>query len=482
MGFLFKKQWTAPLPPQAEIVVIKGVRTARWRTRSGKLRTAEVIDGADGRLRIRGRTAAYLARFKNADDVWVEVPTGCKDEVAARAVLVNLEKQAERVRAGVLSGEEVAVAEHARTPIADHLESYVSYLKLKGSTEHRLKQVRARLTRVFNDCGIKRLPELDPVPVEQWLVDRQNEDMAAATRNEYRLTLVAFSNWCMRSGRLLVNRMKSLPRADANADRRHVRRALTEAELEALLHAAMVRPLHEALLVRRGARAGTLAAKVRPEIREQLEALGRERALLYKLLALTGLRKGELASLTVGDVYLDEKNPYLSLEAAKAKNRTDADIPLRADLVEDIGDHLAEQLEHRRREAARRGDPMPSQLAPDCRLLNVPSGLIRIFDRDLLFAGLARVERRDGRDVIAKVDARGMTLDVHALRVTFCTHLSKAGVPLRTAQAAMRHSDPSLTARVYTDPKLLDVAGAIEALPSLPLRSRKAKGTRMQAI
>ena len=31
----------------------------------------------------------------------------------------------------------------------------------------------------------------------------------------------------------------------------------------------------------------------------------------------------------------------------------------------------------------------------------------------------------------------------------------------------MRHSDPSLTANVYTDPKLLDVAGALEALPSL---------------
>jgi hypothetical protein len=31
----------------------------------------------------------------------------------------------------------------------------------------------------------------------------------------------------------------------------------------------------------------------------------------------------------------------------------------------------------------------------------------------------------------------------------------------------MRHSDPSLTANVYTDPKLLDVAGALEALPRL---------------
>ncbi len=33
----------------------------------------------------------------------------------------------------------------------------------------------------------------------------------------------------------------------------------------------------------------------------------------------------------------------------------------------------------------------------------------------------------------------------------------------------MRHSKPDLTANIYTDPKLLDVAGAIEALPALNL-------------
>jgi hypothetical protein len=33
----------------------------------------------------------------------------------------------------------------------------------------------------------------------------------------------------------------------------------------------------------------------------------------------------------------------------------------------------------------------------------------------------------------------------------------------------MRHSDPSLTANLYTDPKLLDVAGAVASLPDLPL-------------
>lgn len=76
---------------------------------------------------------------------------------------------------------------------------------------------------------------------------------------------------------------------------------------------------------------------------------------------------------------------------------------------------------------------------------------------------------RDGNEVVVKTDDRGRTIDIHALRHTFGTHLSKAGVPLRTAQAAMRHSDPSLTANVYTDPKLLDVAGAVASPPDLPL-------------
>ena len=37
----------------------------------------------------------------------------------------------------------------------------------------------------------------------------------------------------------------------------------------------------------------------------------------------------------------------------------------------------------------------------------------------------------------------------------------------RTARAAMRHSSIDLTMNVYTDPKLLDVHGALNSLPSL---------------
>jgi hypothetical protein len=66
---------------------------------------------------------------------------------------------------------------------------------------------------------------------------------------------------------------------------------------------------------------------------------------------------------------------------------------------------------------------------------------------------------------IPKLDPRGRVLDVHSLRTTFGTHLALAGVPLTTAQKLMRHADPKLTANVYTDAQLLDLHGAVEALP-----------------
>ncbi|MCY2931617.1 MAG: hypothetical protein NTV86_19420 [Planctomycetota bacterium] len=55
--------------------------------------------------------------------------------------------------------------------------------------------------------------------------------------------------------------------------------------------------------------------------------------------------------------------------------------------------------------------------------------------------------------------------DIHALRCTLGTHLSAASVHPRTAMAVMRHSRMELTMTFYTDPVLLDVAGAVEALP-----------------
>ncbi len=48
-----------------------------------------------------------------------------------------------------------------------------------------------------------------------------------------------------------------------------------------------------------------------------------------------------------------------------------------------------------------------------------------------------------------------------------------------TAQAAMRHSKIDLTMNVYTDTRLMDVAGALDALPMLPLTGPAKECGRM---
>ena len=95
--------------------------------------------------------------------------------------------------------------------------------------------------------------------------------------------------------------------------------------------------------------------------------------------------------------------------------------------------------------------------------------MVKTLDRDLAVAG------------IAKRDDRGQTIDVHALRHSFGSLLSAGGVAPRTAQAALRHSSIDLTMNVYTDPRVLDVAGALDALPALSLDRKPLDDCRQQA-
>ena len=131
----------------------------------------------------------------------------------------------------------------------------------------------------------------------------------------------------------------------------------------------------------------------------------------------------------------------MSLRSENEKNRKVSTVPLRSDLAGDLRGWVE-------------GRPI------DDLVFNVPAGLLRIFDRDLVAAG------------IDKIDERGRRVHFHALRMSTATHLSAAGVAPRTAQALMRHSDMKLTMATYTDERLLNSAGAVELLPDLPLNER----------
>ena len=173
--------------------------------------------------------------------------------------------------------------------------------------------------------------------------------------------------------------------------------------------------------------------------RDQLMALlasAPKRRLVYLTAMKTGLRRKELRKLEWGDLVLDAELPHLRLRVAGTKAR-------RGDLIP-LDQELAELLRAARPAGVRDSDRV---------FAAVPS--IATYKRDLARAG------------IAYRDDQGRYADFHALRMSYNMLLAREGVAPRVAQELMRHHDIRLTMQVYTDPRLLDMQGAVDKLPPL---------------
>ncbi len=158
-----------------------------------------------------------------------------------------------------------------------------------------------------------------------------------------------------------------------------------------------------------------------------------QRAILAAV--YTGLRRNELTTLRWSDIHLDAPNPYLQVKPANAKNRKKEPIPLWGTLLEML------------KAMAGKG------------ILNETVFTLPANQMMRSYCQKAGIPVKDGE---------GRKVDFHALRKTFGTHLASSGVPLQLAQHLMRHSDPRLTAGIYTDPKLLPMHDAVKSLSEIP--------------
>jgi len=438
MGQVFKKTTTRPVPSGAKIVEVGSKLTARWKGRGkrAKWMTAPVVTLDDGRRVIRQESATYFARYRDQDKALITVSTGCRDESAAKQVLADIEKRVERIVSKVATAQELTAADRRQSPIREHLEEYVSRLPgvktVAASPVHR-ENTRRYLYRLIQDCGWTCLADIRREHLETWMVNQQTAGRSARSCNTHRAGAVAFCNWLVEVGRMTVNPFgvgrNVVPKANERADPRRRRRAMMPVELARLMDAARNAP------ERRRTRESEAGVQSITRPAERLS--GRDRADLYAFLAGTGLRKGEVERLKVADLDLDAAVPVVRLTAAVSKNGRADIIPLRADLSV----MLRRQVEGRK---------------PTDPLFNIPTALIARFHADCRRAG------------IAHRDDRGLVVDIHSLRTTFGTWLSRSGVPPRVAQQLMRHSDIRLTMEVYTDPKLFDLQGAVESIPSVP--------------
>jgi len=502
MGNVFKRWVTRPLPEGARLAGRGKKRVAVWTDASGKKHKAPVTAGKPPRIRERAGT--YSAQYRDGDGVVRRVPTGCRSIDAARAVLAELERKAEHVKSGVLTQAQANVAGHADTPVTEHVAAYVEHLTRKrGRGAHRttskghVENVERDLRAGMAECGFRWLRDLNRDAVARWvarLLDLPDADVlndagdvvttrrpSARTINAKLGSLTSWGNWLVESGRLVANpfdRLCKTAGVDESDDKRRQRRALTADELRRLLTVARLRPVaeHGRATVRvvddaRPAKsratwlkapltadsvveaAGRGRGRLRPDVAERLDRLGRERALLYAVLVTTGLRRKELASITVGDVLLDEERPVIRLRAADAKNGEAALLPLRPDVAAALREWIDERTEAICRQ--RIGIAGAVRPADDMPLFDVPDKLVRILDRDIAAAG------------IPKRDDRGRTVDVHALRGTFGTHLARAGTDPVTLKTLMRHAKIETTLAFYVDVRLLDVDRAVGQLPAV---------------
>ena len=285
------------------------------------------------------------------------------------------------------------------------------------------KNTDTRLKRIFDGCEWTTLTSIRPDTMTNYLARLKDGGAADKTVNDYLAIARSFCNWAVKQARLGANPLKCVE-GIALADKTYERRALALAEVQVLL-------------------------KTAPPYRR----------LVYLSALRTGLRHGELKSLQWGDVHLDDggRGAHIRLRAKTTKAKRADTLPLRADLADEL-------------RAARPANADPSAAV----FPRVP--YIETFHKDREAARDAWLRQsadaeecyaRFGTTFLSHRDAQGRAVDFHSLRVTFCTMLQMARTPMRTAMMLLRHTDPKLTMRTYTDTTLLDGAGAVESLPDL---------------
>jgi len=240
--------------------------------------------------------------------------------------------------------------------------------------------------------------------------------MGAATSNHYVTALRGFGSWITKSAKATdSNPFESLEKVDARSDVRKSRRVLNRKDFGKLVEAS-----------------SSSSWKFRG-------LTGKDRAMIYVVASYTGLRAGEIASLSPSSFDLSNSPPVMIVSPAYTKNNELARIPLRSDLVAQLATYL-------------KGKEKTDCVWPGT-WAEAGAKMIR---RDLQVAG------------INFTDAHGDDYDFHALRHQFITDLSKAGVSLRAAQELARHSKPELTANIYTHLSAQDTIADVEKLAAIP--------------
>jgi integrase len=255
---------------------------------------------APGARKVRERSRKWYGEYTDADAVLQRVPLAA-DKAAAQTMLNELVRKAERRASGLFDPFE----EHAKRPLAAHLEDYQAYMQSKNNSAHHVGQTIRRIQTLADACGIEQLADIDGPKIATWLSKQRTtkKRFSAQTSNFYLDGFKYFCNWLVTHERMPRNPLASLERVSVETDRRHDRRSIGDEEFERLLRAAEQGPSVQGIS-------------------------GPDRVMLYLLATWTGFRRRELSSLTLRSFQLDAEPPLLRVKAAYTKRRREDTVPL----------------------------------------------------------------------------------------------------------------------------------------------------------
>ncbi|MEZ0267615.1 MAG: tyrosine-type recombinase/integrase [Phycisphaerae bacterium] len=324
-------------------------------------------------------------------------------------------------------------------PLADHLVDFEAALRAKDNTPQYVVLKVARVRKILEGCGLRYWSDISASRVQTYLAGLRTGagKMSAQTFNFYLQAFKQFCRWLYRDRRAGESPVHHLPGLNAKLDKRHPRRALSVEEMGWLLHAAETGP-------------------------ERGRVPGPERALLFRVAAETGLRAGELASLTVSSFSLDTDPPLVRVQAGYSKHRCeDVQIVKKATEVL-LKQHFASKM------PASAAFRMPSK---EMRARVVRADLAAARSAWLASAPDPKTQAEMiTTDFLTYKDSAGRFADFHSFRHATGSFLAAAGVSPKVAQSIMRHGDINLTMTTYSHAYREDEAAAVEKLPDLGRR------------
>ena len=376
------------------------------------------VKQANGKIVTR-QSQKYYTRLTDADGIKRTIRL-YTDKTASEQGAAQLQKEIELAKAGVID----RYKEHRNKPLTEHLADFRQALLAKGNTPEYVETVLARATRIVEGCKFRFWGDIQPSKVERYVSDLRNsgEGISAQTFNFYLQAIKQFARWMVQDGRAGESQLQHLKGLNVRTDRRHDRRPLEPDEMRRLLETTAAGP-------------------------KRYGMDGRERALLYRVAAESGLRRKELRSLKVSS--FDFEASTVTVNSAYAKNKRTAILPLRSDTATELQTFLAGRL--------------PGVKAFGGTYTRLTDKTACMLKADLADTG------------IPYVDAAERYADFHCLRHTTGSLLAASGVHPKVAQSIMRHSDINLTMSIYTHTLRGQESDAVAALPDLSLPSSQAQ-------